>query len=154
MIVAGSTTLALTPARLRALLEDPEQLSAALPGVDGFTWSERPGEGPFEATIRPALALGEIPLRTVWERQSGAEDELRYRVEGRTDEHRVAFDVVLRITPAANGAAGEAAATVAWELDCHVTGTLRSAGQRVIAPIVDRQVRTVLAAAERAGAAS
>ncbi|ADB52286.1 CoxG family protein [Conexibacter woesei] len=146
MNVAGSTTLAVAPAALRALLEDPGRLSALLPNVDAFGWTDGPVEGSFAVTIRPALALGEIPVRTVWERRPAADGELRYRVEGRTDEQRLAFDVVLVLGDA--GAGGDGGTRVSWSLDCHVTGVLRSVGQRVLVPIVDRQVREVLRAAE------
>jgi carbon monoxide dehydrogenase subunit G len=141
MRIAGTTTLAAAPEALRAVLADPERLGELLPNVEGFAWEDAPG-GAFAAVIRPALALGEIPVRTVWQPRAG-DGALRYRVEGRTDEHRVAFDVVLDVS----GATAGGGSLVAWELDLHVTGTLRSAGQRVLVPIVDRQVRTVLAAA-------
>ncbi len=145
MIVAGRVTLAVAPAALRAVLDDPERLSRALPNVDRFGWSDGPVEGSFAVTIRPALALGEIPVRTVWHRvdPDAADGPLRYRVEGRTDEQRVDLDVVVAVAPAQEGAA----ATVEWQLGVHVTGTLRAAGQRVVAPIVERQVALVLAAA-------
>lgn len=155
MIVSGSVALAAAPAAVRAVLEDPETLSRALPNVDRFGWSDGPEEGSFAVTIRPALALGEIPVRTVWQRvdaaggdgdapgAASADGPLRYRVEGRTDEQRVDLDVLLEIAPGDDAAAS----LVSWQLGVHVTGTLRAAGQRVIAPIVERQVRLVLAAA-------
>ncbi|HST40218.1 MAG TPA: SRPBCC domain-containing protein [Conexibacter sp.] len=154
MIVSGSVALAAAPAAVRAVLEDPETLSRALPNVDRFGWSDGPAEGSFAVTIRPALALGEIPVRTVWQRldvasadggasgAASADGPLRYRVEGRTDEQRVDLDVLLEIAPD-----GAAASLVSWQLGVHVTGTLRAAGQRVVAPIVERQVRLVLEAA-------
>jgi len=144
MIVAGSVTLAAAPAALRAVLDDPERLSRVLPNVDRFGWTDGPVEGSFAVTIRPALALGEIPVRTVWHRvdPDAADGPLRYRVEGRTDEQRVDLDVVVAVAPAQEGGA-----TVEWQLGVHVTGTLRAAGQRVVAPIVERQVRLVLEAA-------
>jgi carbon monoxide dehydrogenase subunit G len=144
MNVAGSVVLDASVADVRSLLEDPERLSALLPNVDAFGWTDGPAEGSFEVTIRPALALGEIPVRTVWRRVAASGDALKYRIDGRTDEHRVAFDVALKVGEEAGGA------LVSWSLDCHVTGTLRSAGQRVLVPIVDRQVRAVLRAAEGA----
>lgn len=156
MIVSGSVALAAAPAAVRAVLDDPERLSRALPNVDRFGWSDGPAAGSFAVTIRPALALGEIPVRTVWQRldvasadagassgAASADGPLRYRVEGRTDEQRVDLDVLLEIAPGD----GAAASLVAWQLGVHVTGTLRAAGQRVIAPIVERQVRLVLEAA-------
>ncbi len=82
-------------------------------------------------------------MRTVWRRLDPVADgSLRYRVEGRTDEQRVDLDVAVAIAEGDGGAA-----LVDWRLGVHVTGTLRAAGQRVIAPIVERQVRLVLEAA-------
>lgn len=145
MIVAGKLSLAAAPSALRAVLGDPERLSRALPNVDRFGWSEGAQEGTFAVTIRPALGLGEIPVRTVWRRldPAAADGPLRYRVEGRTDEQRVDLDVVVAVAAAEAGGAS----LVDWQLGVHVTGTLRAAGQRVIAPIVERQVRLVLEAA-------
>jgi carbon monoxide dehydrogenase subunit G len=157
MIVSGSVALAAAPAAVRAILDDPETLSRALPNVDRFGWSDGPEDGSFAVTIRPALALGEIPVRTVWQRldvasadggasgAASADGPLRYRVEGRTDEQRVDLDVLLEIAPGDGGESGSS--RVSWQLGVHVTGTLRAAGQRVVAPIVERQVRLVLEAA-------
>lgn len=142
MRIAASSSLAAAPEAVRAVVADPERLAQALPNVSLFGWEEEPG-GAFSAEIRPALALGEIPVRTVWEPLGG--DPVRYRVEGRTDEHRVAFDVTLALEPGDDGGT-----LVDWSLDVHVTGTLRSAGQRVLRAIVAAQARTVLAAVEEA----
>jgi len=142
MRVASTASLAAAPAAVRAVVADPERLAETLPNVRLFAWEDEPG-GPFSAEIRPALALGEIPVRTVWEPLGG--DPVRYRVEGRTDEHRVAFDVTLAVDPD-----GDGGTVVDWSLDVHVTGTLRSAGQRVLTAIVAAQARAVLAAVEEA----
>lgn len=142
MRIESSVTMAAEPSAVRAVVADPERLAEALPNVSGFSWADEPG-GPFEAEIRPALALGEIPVKTTWEPLAG--DPVRYRVEGRTDEHRVAFDVTLTLEPGDDGGT-----IVDWSLDVHVTGTLRSAGQRVLTAIVAAQARVVLAAVEEA----
>lgn len=154
MNVAGSTTLAAAPSAVRAALGDPERLARALPNVDAFGPTDGPDDGAggsFAVTIRPALALGEARFRTVWRRVAGEpEGTLRYRVEGRGDEHRFALDATVTL---ADDPANPGATHAQWRLDCHFTGVLATVGQRVLAPVVDRQVRDVLVAAAQAAAA-
>lgn len=148
MTVSGSTTLPAPVDAVRAALADPERLSRALPNVEGFGYTDGPdggAGGSFAVTIRPATGLGEVPFRTVWRPlEAASPDALRYRVEGRGDEQRFALDATVTLV-ADPGAAG--ATRAAWEIDCRFTGVLRAVGQRVLAPVVDRQVRDVLAAA-------
>ncbi len=58
MIVAGSITLAAAPAALRAVLDDPERLSRALPNVDRFGWTEGPVEGLLRRHDPPGAGAG------------------------------------------------------------------------------------------------
>ena len=137
MRLAGSEPLTAPRAALWAVLEDPERLAGALPGVDDLVRNE---DGTFEATIRPALALGEVPFSTVWRRtRAVAGSELAYDVRGRSEEYELELQAGLRLTEGA----------VAWEVDCGFTGTLRSVGQRVLEAIVRQQVALVLAGAQR-----
>jgi len=135
--LAGSERLTAPQAAVWAVLEDPERLAEALPGVDDLVRNE---DGSFEATIRPALALGEVPFSTVW-RPAGAVagSELTYHVRGRSDEYELELHARLRLTDD----------TVAWELDGGFTGTMRAVGQRVLEAIVRHQVELVLAGAQR-----
>ncbi|HEY8584736.1 MAG TPA: SRPBCC domain-containing protein [Capillimicrobium sp.] len=146
MIVEGSETLDADPQALVAVLGDPERLVEALPRADGFAWIDRPG-GAFEATIRPAIALGEVPVRTRWQRGAGTgPGTVVYAVEGRTDEHAVALDVELAVRTGADGGA-----VADWRAACRFTGTVNSVGQRVLAPVVAAQARLVLRAAASHG---
>jgi carbon monoxide dehydrogenase subunit G len=137
MRLAGSEPLTAPRAALWAVLEDPERLADALPGVDDLVRNE---DGSFEATLRPALALGEVPFRTLWRRTGvAAGSELAYRVRGRSEEYELELRAALRLTDG----------TVAWEVDCGFTGALRAVGQRVLEAIVRHQVELVLAGAQR-----
>jgi carbon monoxide dehydrogenase subunit G len=137
MRLAGSERLTAPRAALWAVLEDPERLAEALPGVDDLVRNE---DGSFEATIRPALALGEVRFSTVW-RPTGAVpgSELGYDVRGRSEEYELELHAGLRLTDGA----------VAWELEGGFTGTMRAVGQRVLEAIVRHQVELVLAGAQR-----
>lgn len=148
MNVAGHADLAASVVEIRAILADPRRLAQALPGVDDFAWDDGPGGDAFSATLRPAIALGEIPFRTVWRQLAAAPGLLRFHVDGRSDEHRLTMDV--RLSLQARGAGSLAA----WEIQCHFTGTMLAVGQRVLPAVVNHQTRLVLAAAERAAAGS
>lgn len=133
MRVAGSERLTVSRAALWAVLDDPERLAGALPGVDDLVRNE---DGSFEATIRPALALGEVPFRTVWRR---AGEGPSYDVEGRSGEYVLALRADLRLVDG----------SLAWEVDCGFTGAMGSVGQRTLEAIVRHQVALVLDAAQR-----
>jgi carbon monoxide dehydrogenase subunit G len=157
MNVTGSTTLPASVDAVRAALLDPESLSRALPNVDAFGHTDGPDDGAggsFAVTIRPAIALGEVPFRTVWRpvaddaaassSAAAGTHAIRYRIEGRGDEQRFALDATVTL---AEDSDTPGATRASWDLDCHFTGVLRAVGQRVLAPVVDRQVRDVLHAA-------
>ncbi len=137
MRVAGSERLTVSRAALWAVLDDPEQLAGALPGVDDIV---RNGDGSFEVTIRPALALGEVPFSTVWRRAGAvAEEALSYDVRGRSEEYELDLRAELRLTDG----------MLAWELDGGFTGVMRAVGQRTLEAIVRHEVGLVLARAQR-----
>lgn len=147
MRLAGTERLAVPHGALWSVLGDPERLAEALPHVDDLVRLE---DGGFEATIRPALALGEVPFRTVWRRDGGVAGEtLSFAVEGRSEEYLLELHADLRLTGGDDGAT-----TLAWNVDCGFTGTMRAVGQRVLPAIVRHQVQLVLAAAARQASAA
>lgn len=141
MRLAGTERFAVPHGVLWSMLEDPERLAEALPHVDDLVRLE---DGGFEATIRPALALGEIPFRTIWRRDGGiAGETLSFDVEGRSDEYLLELHADLRLT------GEDGATTLAWTVDCGFTGTMGAVGHRVLPAVVRHQVQLVLAGAAR-----
>lgn len=139
MRVAGTAQLPAAPDRVLEVVRDPARFVEALPNVGDLDWQAYE-DGSFAATIRPATVLGEIPIRTTWQPQEPASGALRFRVEGRTEEQLVRFDVALAL---GEGDAGGTAAE--WEVAFEVTGLIRSAGQRTIGAVVAAQAALVLA---------
>jgi carbon monoxide dehydrogenase subunit G len=147
VIAAGATTLPVAATRLIGVLRDPDTLAAALPNTDLAGTLPRADET-FAVTIRPAIALGEIPIRTLWKPIAAEHaEELRFRVDGRTDEHAVTLDVRVSATDSDDGGC-----RATWEVRGVFTGTLGSVGQRVVSAIVEQQARLVLDAAARLAA--
>jgi carbon monoxide dehydrogenase subunit G len=147
MIVSGRERLAAAPDDLRAVLARPDRLVEVLPNVDAFSWLVDDDTGAFTATIRPAIALGEIPIRTTWRRigsPTASAATVTYAVDGRTDEHWLGLEITVALAADADGTLAE------WHADCRFTGTMRTAGQRVVGAVVAHQARVVLQAAARA----
>ena len=143
--VGRELSFAVPRTALWAVLDDPERLAAALPHVDDLA---RDGDDVFSATIRPAIALGEVPFATEWRRtERTAPALLRYEVRGRSAEHLLRLDADLWLADADGGGT-----RLRWEAECGFTGVMRSVGQRTLAAIVVHQAELVLHAA--AGAAS
>lgn len=141
MRLAGSSSLASPPDAVRDVLTDPRRLAEALPHVDAFG-ADVEADGSFAVVIRPAIALGEIPLHSVWTPVRGRPGTIAYHVEGRTDEHALALETELTLL-------GEDPGTLAsWTIELFSSGTIRSAGQRVLGAIVTAQVGLVLAAVD------
>jgi carbon monoxide dehydrogenase subunit G len=143
MNLAGSATLPASPDAVRAVLRDPDRLAQALPHVDAFG-ADIERDGSFRVVIRPAIALGEIPVRTLWRPVAGRTPEaIAYAVQGRTDEHWLGLDAELALVADGSGTRAD------WTVGLHTTGTIRSAGQRVLGAVVRAQVGLVLAAVGR-----
>lgn len=144
MKVAGEVRMAASPERVLAVLGDPPRFVAALPNVGELDWEERE-DGRLAATIRPATALGELPIRTVWEGRQVGSAGWHYLLEGRTEEHFVRMDAELDIRGQDGGGS-----IAAWHARLVVTGALRSASQRTITAIVRAQAASVIRAVDRA----
>jgi carbon monoxide dehydrogenase subunit G len=143
MRVAGTVRLTAPADRVLGILGEPARLVSALPNVDDLEW-EANEDGSFVATIRPATALGELPIRTVWDPEPVGDSGWRFRMEGRTDEHFVRMEANV-------GVRQEDGVLVAgWDVTLEVTGTLRSAAQRTLAAIVAAQAAAVLRAVDQA----
>lgn len=148
MRVAGTAELEAPSSEVLAVLREPRRFVAALPNVDELDFE--PGEdGSFRATIRPAIALGELPIETTWRPRDLGAEALHYSMEGSTGEHRVGLEATIELRDRDGGAH----CTAEWSAELEVTGTIRSAGQRTIAAIVAAQANQVLQAAATQAAA-
>lgn len=141
MIVDGTTTLAAPRDAVLAVLTDPRRFVPALPNVDALAWEDT-GDGTFSATIRPAIALGDVPFRTTWRTDEPVDGAVTFHVEGMGDEHRLTM--ILRLDVAADGGGSR----VTWVADYTVSGTMRAVGQRVVNAIVVAQARIALRAVD------
>jgi carbon monoxide dehydrogenase subunit G len=138
--VSGSYRAQVAPERLWDALSDPARLGEVMPDVGVVDVHDADS---FSAYVRPSTNLGITPLN-LDVRISEREGPARVRIvgDGRSGEHRVAFDMVLEL-------AGEAGGTdVTWQADVRASGILGSLTQRVLPMLLRDQVSGVLRTAE------
>ena len=139
--IEGSYQAAAGRQALWEVLSDPERLGAALPGV---ALVEADGGDGFSARVRPATNVGVTPLDLevrVLERDEGR--AVRLTGDGAGGEHRVAFDVTLRLSEQDGGT------QVDWDAAVQAFGGLASLSQRVLPALLRDQVAIALGEAER-----
>jgi carbon monoxide dehydrogenase subunit G len=124
MKLSGSWTLAASPERAYALMQEPGALARSMPGCESL---ERIGENEFAMKMKMTLAslVGRFDGKV---RIADADPPLSFRliVEG---SGRIGFmkgDGVLRFAPSGGGS------TVTYEGDVHVGGTIANVGQRLV----------------------
>ena len=124
MKLQGTWTVAASPERAYALLQDPGVLARSMPGCEGL---ERTGDDEYAMKLKMTLASlagrfdGKVRIA-----DPNPPESFRLVVEG---SGRIGFmkgDGVLRFAPADGGAA------VTYEGDVHVGGTIANVGQRLI----------------------
>jgi len=123
------------------VLSDPERLGAALPGVGPV---ELDGDAGFSTRVRPSTNVGVTPLDlevSIVDRDEGR--AVRLKGDGAGGEHRVAFDVTLRLSEQDGGT------QVDWDAAVQAFGGLASLSQRVLPALLRDQVAIALGEAER-----
>jgi carbon monoxide dehydrogenase subunit G len=139
--VSGSYRAQVAPDRLWSALSDPARLGEVMPDVGVVDVHDADS---FSAYVRPSTNLGITPLNLdvrITEREVPA--RVRIAGDGRSGEHRVAFDMVLVLAGGASGGTD-----VTWQADVRASGILGSLTQRVLPMLLRDQVAGVLATAE------
>ena len=141
MKLEGTKELAAPRATVWAVLNDPEQMASLMPGVEGF---EVRDERNWSAKVKVPLGLGGLRLTVDFEKLEEREPEyasLKAKGNG--------VGAIMNMTTQFN-LSGEGDRTqMAWEADVRIAGPVGSMGQRVLQPIVNQQVKNVLAALEK-----
>jgi len=132
------------------VLNDPKQMAEVMPGVESFDVQD---DRHWRAHVKIPLGLGGLRLSINFEKTEEREpDFASLHAKGTGVGALMDMDTQFHLSEADGGTA------MRWEADVRVAGPVGSMGQRVLQPIVNQQVKNVLAALEqqiaKAGAGS
>lgn len=141
MKVNGTKTFDAPREQVWGVLMDPNKLAKLLPGVEGF---EIEDDKHWNAKVKVPLGMGGLKLGFAFEKVDERPPEhAALRAKGKGVGAVVSMET--RFDLAENGTG----TSMDWEADVSVLGQVGSMGQRVLQPIVNQQVESVLAALDR-----
>ena len=145
MKVEGERTLHAPREVVWAVLNDPAQLAALIPGVESFEVSD---DRHWSAKVQVPLGLGSLKLAFDFEKVEEREPEFAsLSAKGKGVGAMINMRTSFTLEPSND------ATRMLWAADLSVAGPVGSMGQRVLQPIVKQQVNQVLGALEKQVAA-
>jgi carbon monoxide dehydrogenase subunit G len=138
MKVAGERSFAAPRQDVWRVLNDPEALAAAIPGVESFDVKD---ERNWRANVKIPLGLGTLAMTMNMEKTEEREPEFAsLAIKGN------GVGAILSMTTGFSLSEDGGATKMDWEADVRIAGPVGSMGQRVLQPIVNQQVQHVLTA--------
>jgi uncharacterized protein len=129
-----------------AVLNDPAQMAALIPGVESFEVAD---DAHWSAKVQVPLGLGSLALTFDFEKTEERELEFaRLEAKGKGVGAMIRMQTSFTLEPA------DGATRMLWAAEVSVAGPVGSMGQRVLQPIVKQQVGLVLGALEQQVAAA
>jgi uncharacterized protein len=137
----GERTFAARRELVWEVLNDPQQMAETMPGVESFDVQD---DRNWRANVKIPLGLGGLRLSINFEKMEEREpDFARLHAKGTGVGALMDMDTQFHLSEAGGGTA------MRWEADVRIAGPVGSMGQRVLQPIVNQQVKNVLAALEK-----
>jgi carbon monoxide dehydrogenase subunit G len=136
--VSGERSFAAPRDAVWRVLNDPAELAALMPGVEGFDVHD---ERHWQARVKIPLGLGGLKMKINFEKTEEREPELA-ALQAKGTGVGALLSIATRFELAEQGSETQ----MHWEADFHVAGQVGSMGQRVLQPIVNQQVGNVLTA--------
>jgi carbon monoxide dehydrogenase subunit G len=125
-----------------AVLNDPAQMAALMPGVQSF---EVKDDRHWSAKVQVPLGLGSLDVSFDFEKTEERELEFAsLKAKGNGVGAMIGMQTSFTLEPADGDAT-----RMLWAADVSVAGPVGSMGQRVLQPIVKQQVNVVLKALEK-----
>ena len=120
------------------VLNDPARLAKTMPGVQSFDVED---DRHWTANVVIPLGLGGLKMSIDFEKTDERKpDYARLSAKGTGIGAMLKMDTQFELSDSAGGT------DMNWEADVHLLGQVGSMGQRVLQPIVNQQVQTVLTA--------
>lgn len=122
------------------VLNDPAQMAAIMPGVEGFEVAD---DRHWQARLKIPLGLGGLRMTIDFEKLEERPPEYAsLHAKGNGVGALMNMTTQFRLSEQGERTSME------WEADVRIAGPVGSMGQRVLQPIVNQQVSNVLAALE------
>jgi uncharacterized protein len=139
--VQGERTFAAPRELVWEVLNDPKQMAEVMPGVESFDVED---DRHWRANVKIPLGLGGLRLSINFEKTEERQpDFARLHAKGTGVGALLDMDTQFNLSEDAQATA------MRWEADVRVAGPVGSMGQRVLQPIVNQQVKNVLAALDK-----
>jgi uncharacterized protein len=140
MKVSGERTFAASRATVWDVLNDPAQMAELMPGVESFDVHD---DRHWRANVKIPLGLGGLRMSINFEKTDEREPEY-----AQLNAKGTGVGALMQMTTQFNLSEADGGTSMRWEADVRIAGPVGSMGQRVLQPIVNQQVKTVLAALE------
>ena len=138
MNVEGTRTFAAPRETVWGVLNDPARMAKTMPGVESF---EIEDDRRWKAKVKIPLGLGGLPMSINFEKvEERSPDFARLHAKGTGVGALMEMTTEFHLTEQENGT------SMRWAADVRIAGPVGSMGQRVLQPIVNQQVKSVLSA--------
>ena len=139
MKVSGEKTFAAPRATVWRVLNDPTAMARTMPGVESFDVHD---DRRWTANVKIPLGLGGLKMKVDMDKvEERPPDFAKLAMKGTGVGAMMRMETSFNLSDAAGGGT-----TMAWDADVHIAGPVGSMGQRVLQPIVNQQVQSVLSA--------
>jgi carbon monoxide dehydrogenase subunit G len=137
--VSGEREFAAPRATVWEVLNDPAAMAKTMPGVESFDVHD---DRNWTANVKIPLGLGGLKMKVDMEKVEEREPEFaKLAIKGKGVGAMMNMETSFTLSDAADGST-----SMAWSAEVKVLGPVGSMGQRVLQPIVNQQVKHVLAA--------
>jgi hypothetical protein len=123
------------------VLNDPAQMAKTMPNVESFDIQD---ERHWRANVAVPLGLGSLKMSIDFDKTEERPPEFaRLKAKGTGVGALLSMETQFELAEADGGT------DMRWQADVQIAGPVGAMGQRVIQPIVNQQVKNVLAALEQ-----
>ena len=125
-----------------SVLNDPAQMAKTMPNVQSFDVQD---ERHWRANVAVPLGLGSLKMSIDFDKTEERPPEYaRLKAKGTGVGALLSMETQFELADADGGSTD-----MRWQADVQIAGPVGAMGQRVIQPIVNQQVKSVLAALEQ-----
>ena len=141
MKVEGETSFAAPRDVVWSVLNDPSKMAQTMPNVESF---EVEDDRHWKANVAVPLGLGSLKMSIAFDKTEERPPEFaKLNAKGKGVGALLSMETQFELAEAADGT------SMKWAADVSIAGPVGAMGQRVIQPIVNSQVKQVLAALDK-----